>query len=66
MQGIVEHASDFADTQMKAAQTYRQPAEWTRMSIVNVSGMGKFSSDRTIDQYATEVWDAKPVRVPEM
>ncbi len=36
---------------------------WTRMSILNVAGMGKFSTDRTIREYADEIWDVKPVRV---
>jgi starch phosphorylase len=33
---------------------------WARKAIVNVAGSGKFSSDRTIAQYAAEIWDAKP------
>ena len=33
---------------------------WARKAIVNVAGSGKFSSDRTIAQYAAEIWNAKP------
>ena len=33
------------------------------MSILNVAGMGKFSSDRTIREYATEIWKVEPVPV---
>jgi len=40
---------------------YRHPAQWTRRAILNVAGMGKFSSDRTIAEYAEKIWDAKPV-----
>jgi starch phosphorylase len=40
---------------------YRHPAHWTRCAILNVAGMGKFSSDRTIAEYAEKIWGAKPV-----
>jgi starch phosphorylase len=49
--------------QDRVARTYRDQAEWTRRSIVNVGHMGKFSSDRTIRQYAAEVWHASPMKV---
>jgi starch phosphorylase len=47
--------------QERVAQSYANPAQWTRMSILNVAHMGKFSSDRSIKQYCDEIWDAKPV-----
>ena len=45
------------------ARTYRHPDKWTEMSILNVARIGKFSSDRTIREYAEEIWDAEPVVV---
>jgi starch phosphorylase len=36
---------------------YRDQTEWTRRVIKNIASMGKFSSDRTIQQYADEIWD---------
>ncbi len=39
---------------------YRKPDEWVKKSILNIAGSGKFSSDRTIQQYADEIWGAKP------
>ncbi|HVB38658.1 MAG TPA: glycogen/starch/alpha-glucan phosphorylase, partial [Vicinamibacterales bacterium] len=39
---------------------YQDPDEWSRRAILNVAGMGRFSSDRTIQEYATKVWDVSP------
>jgi len=56
--------ADYADyvlCQKHVDDLYRRPEEWTRKAILNVANMGKFSSDRTILEYATEIWDLKPV-----
>jgi starch phosphorylase len=42
---------------------HRKPDEWTQKVILNLAGSGKFSSDRTIAQYAQEIWGAKPCPV---
>ncbi|GFO64204.1 glycogen/starch/alpha-glucan phosphorylase [Geomonas paludis] len=47
----------------KVAELFKQPDEWARRAILNCAGMGKFSSDRTIDQYAREIWGIKPVNI---
>jgi glucan phosphorylase len=51
--------------QAKADATYRDPAKWTRMSIMSTAGSGKFSSDRTIAQYAEDIWHVEPCPVPD-
>ncbi|MEZ4225579.1 MAG: glycogen/starch/alpha-glucan phosphorylase [Polyangiaceae bacterium] len=55
---VVADYRSYALTQRTLEQVYRQPAEWTRRSILNVARMGWFSSDRTIAGYAREIWDA--------
>ena len=47
---------DYLRCQEEVNQTYRQPGEWYRKTILNVAGMGKFSSDRTIQEYAKKIW----------
>ncbi|MBC7731854.1 MAG: glycogen/starch/alpha-glucan phosphorylase [Bacteriovorax sp.] len=39
---------------------YREPAQWVRRAIANVAGMGAFSSDRTIREYAEQIWNIAP------
>jgi starch phosphorylase len=56
--------ADFAsyiEKQDEVDALYRQHEEWTRRSILNVAGMGVFSSDRTIAEYAEDVWHVTPV-----
>jgi len=54
--------ADYVDCQRAVAETYLDQAEWTRKSILNTAGMGFFSSDRTIREYADDVWGVRPVR----
>lgn len=53
--------SSYLDTQDKAALAYQAPAEWTQRAILNVAHAGKFSSDRTVRQYARDIWHIEPV-----
>ena len=41
----------------------RRPDAWARKAILNVAGSGKFSSDRTIGEYAADIWKVKPCPV---
>ncbi|MBW2458683.1 MAG: glycogen/starch/alpha-glucan phosphorylase, partial [Deltaproteobacteria bacterium] len=49
--------------QRRAAQAYTDPARWATMVVHNIAHAGKFSSDRTIQQYADEIWNVKPLQI---
>ncbi|WP_033753156.1 glycogen phosphorylase [Pantoea sp. NGS-ED-1003] len=53
----------YVDTQDKVDELYRKPEEWQRRAALNIANMGYFSSDRTIQEYADEIWHIKPVRL---
>ncbi len=59
---FADYAS-YVECQDKAGRTYRDAAAWTRMSILNVARMGKFSSDRAIQEYCRDIWRVNPVKV---
>ena len=63
------HLADFelyVNTQLDVDQAYRNQDQWARMCIKNIANMGRFSSDRTILEYAREIWDIKrcPIELP--
>jgi starch phosphorylase len=54
----------YIDAQDLAGKAYQDPSKWASMAIRNIAGSGKFSSDRTIGEYAREVWKLNSVEVP--
>ncbi|MGE5323232.1 MAG: glycogen/starch/alpha-glucan phosphorylase [Actinomycetota bacterium] len=60
------HLADFRsylDSDQKLLDSYANPEEWSRKVILNIAGSGRFSSDRTIAEYAREIWKVKPCPV---
>jgi starch phosphorylase len=53
----------YSEAHARLGQFYRDPEAWARAAIINVASSGKFSSDRTIAQYATEIWNVTPCPV---
>lgn len=47
----------YINTQNRVASLFKQPEEWTKKSIYNVGGIGFFSSDRSIAEYASNIWN---------
>src|SRR3989337_1120840 len=56
---VLADYADYVKCQERVSAIYRDCEEWTRKSILNVASMGKFSSDRTIKEYAEDIWDVK-------
>ena len=53
----------YVDTQDKVDEVYLNQDEWTRRAVLNIANMGYFSSDRTIQEYADEIWHIQPVKL---
>ncbi len=51
----------YVDCQARVSEAFLDQDKWTRMAILNIAKMGKFSSDRTIREYAREIWRTVPV-----
>jgi starch phosphorylase len=50
--------------QAAADKAFVDQEKWTRMSILSTAGSGRFSSDRTIEEYAEKTWGIEPCRCP--
>lgn len=53
----------YIDCQEQVSQVYRDQEKWTRMAIINSANMGKFSADRTIREYCTDIWKVEPIDI---
>ncbi len=53
----------YVESQEQVNRAYQDVRRWTRMSILNVARMGKFSSDRSIHEYCDRIWKTRPVQV---
>ena len=56
----------YIDAQDRVGDAYKDQENWSRMSIINAVRMGKFSSDRSIRDYCTDIWNVSPVPVEMM
>jgi starch phosphorylase len=54
----------YLDADQRLLELYSDQAAWARMAILNVASSGKFSSDRTIAEYAADIWKVQPCPVP--
>jgi starch phosphorylase len=55
----------YVECQDQVSKAYNDKTRWTKMSILNVARMGKFSSDRAIQEYCDDIWKIKPVQIED-
>ena len=55
--------ASYIDCQAQVGAAYADRERWTRMSILNVARMGKFSSDRSIRDYCRDIWRVQPTKI---
>ena len=61
---ILADFESYAAAQRDVETAYNDPKRWARMAMMNVANVGKFSSDRTIEEYAQEIWHLEKVLIP--
>ena len=60
---VLKDFASYAEAQERLERIYKNKDEWARMADINTAKSGKFSSDRTIREYAKEIWNLKPMRI---
>lgn len=61
----IKDLQDYYDTQLKVEQLYKDPHQWAKYAIHNIAGMGKFSTDNSIHNYAKLIWGIEPCPLDE-
>ena len=61
---ILKDFRAYADAQARVKAAYKDTENWTRMAMLNTACSGKFSSDRTIEEYVSDIWHLKKVMLP--
>ena len=54
--------ADYCEAQKKATELYNNKTAWNRASLINIANSGIFSADRSIKDYAENIWHVKPVK----
>ncbi|GAE25766.1 glycogen phosphorylase [Halalkalibacter wakoensis JCM 9140] len=61
---VLRDFDSYVSTQNKVNHTYQQQEQWLEKSIINIAHSGAFSSDRTIQEYADDIWKIRPITIP--
>jgi starch phosphorylase len=59
---VLKDFRSYVDAQSRASEAFRDREKWSRMALLNIASSGKFSSDRTISEYASEIWEINPIK----
>ena len=62
---ILKDFKSYSDARAKIVEAYQDEDKWAKMAILNIAHSGKFSSDRTIQQYVDEIWHLDKVKIPK-
>ncbi len=60
---VLKDFASYVEAQKRIEELYRNREKWIRMCLVNTAKSGKFSSDRTVREYADEIWNLKPLHI---
>ena len=62
---LLKDFASYREAQDRLQKQFKDKREWTRKALKNIADAGKFSSDRTIAEYAKEIWNIEPVEVED-
>ncbi|XP_062617571.1 glycogen phosphorylase, muscle form-like isoform X2 [Saccostrea cucullata] len=57
---LLKDYEDYIRCQDRVSEVFKNPLEWAKMCVLNIASSGKFSSDRTISEYARDIWGVEP------
>ena len=60
---LLRDFDSYREAQTRIDNAYKNKKDWARKALINIANAGKFSSDRTIMEYAREIWDIEPTEV---
>jgi starch phosphorylase len=61
---ILKDFRSYAEAQKKVEEAYRDDHRWSKIALMNTACSGKFTSDRTIEEYVEDIWKLEKVAVP--
>lgn len=60
---VLKDFRSYAEAQERVMEAYKDESRWARSAILNVANVGKFSSDRTIEEYVRDIWHLKKLQI---